>query len=192
MSSAFQQSSQSAANAQLIDLLVRAAQRDSRAAEALYNLTSAKLFGICLRICGNREAAEDVLQEAYIKIWNSAALYTPSRGSPISWMATVARNSAIDWQRRNRHDYAVDDALVAGIADDAPLADARIEAGQDRAKLHDCLDQLGEDQRTPIRSAFYGGLTYAALADQAALPLSTIKSRIRRGLAQLKKCLDGE
>ena len=163
---------------------------DDRAAFAtLYQLTSAKLFGICLRICGERQAAEDVLSEVYLTIWRRAGAFEPGRASPISWLATIARNRAIDWVRANsRHRTAPADA-IADLADERPLASEAMLADEQQQRLHLCLDQLDDRQRGAIRTAFFDGLTYAELATRQAVPLGTVKSWVRRGLMRLKDCL---
>ena len=179
------------AREELTRVLVATGGEDRAAFSQLYSLTSMKLFGICLRICGERQMAEDVLQEVYVTIWKRAGGYEPGRGSPIAWLATIARNRAIDRRRAAGLRYAapLDDAPET--ADPTPLAsDAMLTAENDR-QLHDCLDGLTGDQRDSIRTAFFGGLTYAELAEHRAVPLSTVKSWIRRGLAGLRSCLDG-
>jgi len=174
----------------LLEIMARVANRDRAALEKLYELTSSKLFGVCLRICGDRSAAEDVLQEVYIKVWHRADQYQAGTYSPISWLAVIARNASIDWLRKNGRENLDDDAVIDIIADDAPLGDTVIEEKQQKARIMDCLEQLDEEQNRPIRSAFFGGFTYSQLAKQIEVPLSTMKSRIRRGLMSLKKCLE--
>lgn len=179
-----------AARAKLAELLWRIGQEDRSAIAPLYTLTSAKLFGICLRICGERQAAEDVLQEVYLTVWKRAAGYDPGRASPITWLATIARNRAIDWRRAqgNRAMTVIDEALP--VADDRPLAyDTMLAAESDR-RLHLCLDQLEDRQRDAIRTAFFDGVTYAELADRLGVPLGTMKSWVRRGLMRLKECVE--
>lgn len=164
---------------------------DRMAMRLVYERSSAKLFGICLRICQDRETAADVMQDAYIKIWNRAGRFDPARASPITWLATIARNSAIDWARANRV-AAVELDEAAEIADEAPLATDLIEQAQGEARIHHCLDALGSQSAQSaqaIRRAFFDGLTYAELAERMAVPLGTMKSWIRRGLLQLKECL---
>ena len=178
------------ASESLLEIMSRVARSDRTALEELYQLTSSKLFGICLRICGDRSAAEDVLQEVYIKVWHRADQYQAGTYSPISWLAVIARNSSIDWLRKNGRENLDDEAVIDIIADDAPLGDSVIEEKQQKARIMDCLEALDEEQNRPIRSAFFGGLTYSQLAKQIEVPLSTMKSRIRRGLMSLKKCLE--
>ncbi|WP_373489807.1 sigma-70 family RNA polymerase sigma factor [Parasphingorhabdus sp.] len=174
----------------MLEIMARVAIRDRAALEELYQLTSAKLFGICRRICGDRSAAEDVLQEVYIKVWHRADQYQAGSYSPISWMAVIARNASIDWLRKNGRQHHDDDAAIDIVADEAPLGDAVIEEEQQRERIRDCLEGLEEEQNLPIRSAFFRGFTYSELAKRAEVPLSTMKSRIRRGLMNLRKCLE--
>ncbi len=178
-----------AARARLVEALVATGGEDRGAFRTLYSLTSAKLFGVCLRICGDRQAAEDVLSDVYLTIWKRAGAYEPGRASPISWLATIARNRAIDWRR------SAGRAPPSGVEDIGQIADNRASAedimllDERAAQLHGCLDQLEQRQRDAIRTAFFDGLTYAELAERDAVPLGTMKSWVRRGLFRLKDCM---
>ena len=174
----------------LITALARVAGRARRALRQVYAMTSAKLFGICLRICADRDAAEDILQDVYIKVWNRADRFDAGRASPITWLCAIARNTAIDWCRSSRRPGMAPEEAAAEVADAAPLADMVIERDQHSARMFACLDELEARQRVAIRSAFLDGLTYAQLADRMAVPLGTMKSWIRRGLLKLKGCLE--
>ena len=181
-----------AARARLTEALVATGAEDEPAFRRLYNLTSAKLFGICLRICGERQAAEDVLQDVYLTIWRRAGGYEPGRASPISWLATIARNRAIDWRRAKgvRPTSAIGEAAEVPSGD--PSAVDLLLSAEDDRKLHLCLDQLDAAQRDAIRTAFFDGLTYAELAERRGVPLGTMKSWVRRGLIRLRGCLDDD
>ncbi|RVT40819.1 sigma-70 family RNA polymerase sigma factor [Sphingobium algorifonticola] len=174
----------------LVAALHDVARRDRAALRRVYDLTSAKLFGICLRISNDRAAAEDILQDVYIKIWNRAGRFDASRASPITWLCAIARNAAIDWQRASgRVATAPEDAALA-IADERLRADESIEEMQETGRIHHCIDALDERAGTAIRAAFFDGLTYADLAERMNVPLGTMKSWIRRGLQRLKGCLE--
>jgi RNA polymerase sigma-70 factor (ECF subfamily) len=179
-----------AARAELVAILLRTGEEDRAAFRELYLRTNAKLFGVCLRICGEREAAADVLHDVYLTIWKRAGAYEPSRASPITWLATIARNRAIDWRRAQgaRPTSGLEDA--PDIADPAPLASDTLIADQEAHSLHRCLDELDGNQRESIRTAFFQGVTYAELADRLSVPLGTMKSWVRRGLARLRECLE--
>lgn len=173
-------------------MLVATGQEDRQAFARLYSLTSAKLFGVCLRICGERQTAEDVLQEVYVTVWKRAGGYEPGRGSPIAWLATIARNRSIDRRRALGLRPVATLAALPEPADPAPLASDVLIDAEDGRRLHDCLGGLTDDQRASIRTAFFDGVTYAELAERRDVPLSTVKSWIRRGLQGLKRCLDGD
>lgn len=178
------------ARARLVDALVRTGEEDRSAFRDLYALTSAKLFGICYRICGERQAAEDVLHDVYVTIWKRAGAYEPHRASPITWLATIARNRAIDWRRAQgvRRTTPIEDAPP--IPDDAPLVSETMLADEAAHRLHACLQGLEARQRDAIRTAFFDGVTYAELAERQEVPLGTMKSWVRRGLARLRECLE--
>jgi len=178
-----------AARARLVEALVATGGEDRSAFRTLYSLTSAKLFGVCLRICGDRQAAEDVLSDVYLTIWKRAGAYEPGRASPISWLATIARNRAIDWRRSAGRAPPVGMEDIALLADDRASAEDTMLVDERAAQLHGCLDQLEQRQRDAIRTAFFDGLTYAELAARDAVPLGTMKSWVRRGLFRLKDCL---
>ena len=175
--------------ARLTDVLVNVGRGDRPAFEQLYSKTSAKLFGICLRIFPDRQEAEDALQDAYITIWNRAATFDATRASPITWLAIVTRNRAIDRLRASGKTQMAPIEAASDIADDAPLADAQMIAQDESAGLSRCIAGLDPRDATFIRSAFLGGATYADLAEREDVPLGTIKSRIRRALIKLRECL---
>lgn len=178
------------ARAELAACLARVAARDPQALAELYQRMSAKLFGICLRILGERAAAEDVLQEVFLAVWNKADRFDSARGiSPVTWLAVLARNRALDRLRgqKTRRFSALDEA--AEIADAALNAEALLGQAQDRERLRECLRGLDARAGNAIRDAFFGGQTYQKLAAQAGMPLATMKTLIRRALIQLKYCL---
>jgi RNA polymerase sigma-70 factor (ECF subfamily) len=177
------------ARARLTAALVRAGEGDRSALRTVYDATHAKLFGIVLRICRERQAAEDVLQDVYLTIWRRAGAFDPGRASPITWMATIARNRAIDRVRSSAIRRTEPEDAALEVADESPLAPELIARAQTATRLHTCLDTLEERQQTVIRTAFFDGLTYAELADRLTVPLGTVKSWIRRGMMKLKECL---
>lgn len=171
--------------------MVRLADGDSAALEEIYQSTRVKLFGICLRILGDQKEAEDALQDVYINLWQRADRYDPERASPISWLATFARNRAIDRLRTGKvRGGAVPVEEAAPLPDETPLADALLVDAEQSAQIHKCLATLDERTQTQIRSAFFDGFTYAQLAERADVPLGTMKSWIRRGLQKLRACLE--
>jgi RNA polymerase sigma-70 factor (ECF subfamily) len=164
---------------------------DRAALQTVYRLTSAKLFGVCLRILGERGEAEDVLQEVYVTVWRKAADFDASRASPMTWLIAIARNRAIDRvraSRQSRNMAPIDQA--SDIADSAAGADSALESMQENARLHGCLDGLATHERAALRGAFFDGNTYEDLAERMKVPLGTMKSWIRRAMIKLKACLE--
>ncbi|WFL78115.1 sigma-70 family RNA polymerase sigma factor [Altererythrobacter arenosus] len=171
--------------------MARLAAGDRSALEDIYRATRVKLFGICLRILGDRKEAEDALQDVYVNLWQRADRYDAERASPISWLATFARNRAVDRLRRGKvRGGAVPIEHAAALADEAPLAEELLIDAERSTRIHHCIETLEDNQRENIKGAFFGGSTYAELANAAGVPLGTMKSWIRRGLLKLKTCLE--
>ena len=170
---------------QLQGYLPRIAQGDRQAFKAFYDATAPALYAIGIRMLGSRVRADDLLQDVYLRVWYRAADYHPGRGSARVWLVAIARNRAIDLRRQafERGEPLRDDAQE--LADDT-----RDVLDGDAGRLADCFDQLVEDQRQSLYSAFFGGLSHSEIAARFREPLGTIKSRIRRGLASLRECLD--
>lgn len=174
----------------LAELLPRIADGDRAALRQLYQATSSKLFGVCLRILSNRDESEDVLQEVYITIWRRADRFEAGRASVMTWISTIARNRAIDRLRARGPLAYAEPVEELEIEDEAPRAEALLEAAQSGEALGKCLSELDDRTETVIRTAFFEGVTYEALAQRMDTPLGTVKSWIRRGLLKLKGCLE--
>jgi RNA polymerase sigma-70 factor (ECF subfamily) len=172
----------------LVALLAAVARQDRSALGELYDRTSAKMYGICCRMLANDADAEDVLHEAYLTVWRNAGRFDPTKASPITWLAALTRNKAIDRLRRERSVEPIDAAEE--VADAGPSAVDIISDDQDRRRLAKCLDEIDARSSGLIRSAFFTGATYPELAAQMAVPLGTMKSWIRRGLISLRGCLE--
>lgn len=178
-----------AASRELVPLLSGIASGDRSALAMLYQRTSAKLYGICARLLPSEADAQDVLQDVYLTVWRKAALYDESKASPVTWLAVMARNKAID--RLRARNLGTEPLEAANdVADDDPTAFEIVEQGQERDRLAHCLDELEAGHSSAIRAAFLDGLTYAELAARDAVPLGTMKSWIRRGLLRLRGCLE--
>lgn len=173
----------------LADLLGRIAARDAAAFSALYKATSAKLYGVVARILPRGDAAADALQEAYVRIWEKAGEFDPAKGSPLAWMATIARNRALDEVRRVRPGSLEDlpESFEPAADQVDPLA-AR-ERSEGLVKLLICLQALDEEKRAVVLLAYYRGLSREALALRFGRPVPTIKTWLHRSLAQLRDCL---
>ncbi len=174
----------------LIAALARVATGDRVALQTVYRLTSAKLFGLCIRILGDHGEAEDVLQDVYVTVWHKAADFDPARASPMTWLIAIARNRAIDRLRSRApaRKLAPIDA-AADVADSARSADLALEDNEAYARLHGCLQGLLAHERAALNGAFFDGNTYEELAARMSVPLGTMKSWIRRAMIKLKACL---
>lgn len=180
--------SRTRASEELNPLLRLVATGDREALGDLYGRTSPKLYGICVRLLGSQAEAEEVLQEVYVTVWNKAGRFDPLKASPITWLAILARNKAIDRLRLRRLPTdPIEDA--SEIADDRPSALDVLETAQERDRLNGCLDELEAQQQSMIRAAFLDGASYPELAEREGVPLGTMKSWIRRGLLRLRGCL---
>lgn len=186
-------------------LLLRAAARDEGAAEAfgrLYQRVAPLLLGVAQRIVGRRELAEEVLHDAFVKIWNAAGTFDPLANQPVAWMVAIARNRALDLMA------AGDTARVASLSDLAAEDDAADvldrffdwsgERGADetedlrraRGFLRRCLDELAAVERQALVLAYHHGLSHGDLAAHLAKPLGTVKTWVRRGLENLRQCVE--
>lgn len=179
-----------------IALLKRVALGDRVSFEALYDRFSGVLFSTAYRVLNNQEAAEDVLQDAFIQIWEKAPLYDPARGKPMTWAVTLTRNKAIDrlrsTVRRNRlQDDVEREAETFEQFDDRSSFDA-VAAGETNQIVRDAIQKLSKDQREAIELAFFSSLTQTEIAERLHEPLGTIKARIRRGMMKLRETLNPE
>jgi RNA polymerase sigma-70 factor (ECF subfamily) len=181
-----------AARSQLAAALVRVGTGDRAALRMVYQDSSAKLFGVLVRILNDRSEAEDVLQDVYVTVWRKAALFNPEKASPITWLVAIARNRAIDRLRSgaiSRRMTPIDEAAMA-IKDNTPGALDMVVKAEQQARLGACLGELEAKTSLAIRSAFLDGMTYEQLAERMSVPLGTMKSWIRRGLLKLRACLE--
>ena len=174
---------------ELSELIVRTALKDRAAFHDLYQRTSAKLFGVCLRVLKDRADAEEALQEIYAKLWDKADRYAATDLSPITWLVAVARNHAIDRLRaRKPANSDIDDAHW--VADERPGPEAEAIATGERARLNACLEELDPAHSDAVRGAYLEGYSYNDLATRHDVPLNTMKTWLRRSLMKLKDCLE--
>jgi len=177
---------------ELCGLLARVANGDRKALAAVYDRTSAKVYGVCLRIARDREAADEILQDVFLKVWNRAGRFDPAVASPITWLCAIARNAAIDWVRKHGAPALEPLGEVEDPAAELGGAMEAMQAGEERAMIFDCLEALPPNQQRAIRLAYFDGSTHSELAAIMNVPLGTMKSWIRRSLIQLRGCLEGE
>ncbi|WP_250455311.1 sigma-70 family RNA polymerase sigma factor [Caballeronia sp. ATUFL_M2_KS44] len=171
------------------ELLANVAGGDETAFAELYRATSPRVFGVIVRMIHDRGEAEDLLQEVFATTWRRASTFDPARGSAITWLTTLARNSTIDRMRQQR-DESLGENTAPDITDESPTPAVVVELNEERRRLEQCLDRLEPQQKSAVREAFFTGATYGELAKRLAVPLGTMKSWIRRSLMQLKTCLE--
>lgn len=170
------------------ELLGQTAAGNRQAFHALYQATGPRLFAIAIRMMKRRDQAEDVLQEAFVKIWERSWQFDPAKGEALAWLATVTRHTALDRLRRQpRSDVTLDETVVTEI--DSQLGQLSASMGE-AGDLRRCLANLREDYRKAVVLAYINGLTHEELAAQLGRPVGTIKSWVRRGLEQLRGCMD--
>lgn len=172
-------------------LLQATAGGDRQAFARLYDQTAPQLFGMALGILKRRDWAEEALQDAYTRIWRSAHRYDAAKGTGISWVVTIARNTALSTlMRRPRDEFAgnADDMAQMPSGDHDPMQ--RAMQLSDARQISGCLEELDGDQKRSILLIYYEGLTQKEVADRLSKPIGTVKSWVRRGLIRLKGCLD--
>ncbi|MFT5534245.1 MAG: RNA polymerase sigma factor (sigma-70 family) [Burkholderiaceae bacterium] len=174
--------------------LAAVARKDASAFRALYDATSSKLFGFALRILIKRESAEEVLQEAFVSVWNNAASYQASLAAPMTWMTTIVRNKAFDMLRRVDHTVELDaDTFDKDVMDAMESSDltplAALQLSQESTALANCLSRLEGLHRQAVAMAFYHDMSHSEVAEHMKLPIGTVKTWIRRGLERLRVCL---
>lgn len=174
------------------ELLQKTAMGDQLAFKQLYEQSSPKLMSVCLRLMRTESLAEDVLQEGFIKIWDKADTYTPGKGKAMTWMSTVIRNKGLDKLRSLKTKPAETDIEYEGLefASTELEPEALEDMSQDIQGLMVCLNKLKPDQKECILLSYYYGHTHQELADKLGKPLGTIKAWIRRGLEDLRPCMN--
>ncbi|MBX7497220.1 sigma-70 family RNA polymerase sigma factor [Qipengyuania sp. 6B39] len=168
------------------------ADLDREAFRRLYSRTANKLFAICLAVTRDHAAAEDVLQESYLKIWDRAKSYNPERSRPLAWMAAIARNAAIDWYRvRTRHNHVGEEHLNLHESE-ATAADERIIAMDREDQVWAAVSNLDAESEQELKSIFLLGLSYPEAAQRLDLPVATFKSRVRRTVLRIRRKLSDD
>jgi RNA polymerase sigma-70 factor, ECF subfamily len=171
------------------ELLARVGERDREAFEVLYGRYVRSVFGLALRRLGDRGHAEDAVQEAFAAIWRSASTYRPERGAAGGWLYTVARNAIVDRLRRNG---PAADAELPELASHEPGPDRQAEDSDVAWRVHRALEELQPLEREVIELAYWSGMSQSEVAKYLHLPLGTVKTRTRSGLARLASVLEGE
>ncbi len=171
------------------ELLLQIANGDRRAFKELYDTYGGKLFAICLRMMGSRSEAEDVYQDAFVKIWEKSWQYDPAKGEGLGWLATITRNTALDRLRaRPKSHVSLSDDTTEEI--DRKVSTSLPDSIGEHGTLARCLAGMRDEYRNAVVLTYMNGLTHEELAAQFGKPLGTVKSWVARGLAQLKECMN--
>ncbi len=177
-------------SANTLNMIEKITRQDRDAFRELYLQSSAKLFGVAMRIVKDADKASDVLQDAYLQIWRNLDRFDKKKGTLEGWMVGVVRFRAIDALRRDRvlsehvtDGYDLDNYRPAHSANESRSSESAMA-------LWGCIDRLSDDQRMCILDAHFQGYTHEELSTRHKAPLGTIKSRIKRGLFALKECMD--
>jgi RNA polymerase sigma-70 factor, ECF subfamily len=170
------------------ELLVRVAERDREAFEALYHRYVRSVFGLALRRLRDRQRAEDAVQETFTAVWRSASSYKPERGPAAPWLYAVARNAIVD-RLRSRTEPAADPPDVPSTE---PGPADRAESSFVAWRVHRALEELPAKEREVVELAYWSGLSQSEVAEYLHIPLGTVKTRTRSALARLADVLEGE
>ena len=175
--------------AELVWLIAAVAKGDEAAFERLYAATRAKLFGVVLRILRRQDLAEEVIQEAYVKIWNNAGQFNPALASPITWMTSIARNRAIDVVRKKSETSIEEEPSAMEVAAEVPDPLARREMTEELKRLLECVGRLEPERQKLVLLAYYNGWSREQLAVKFETPVNTVKTWLRRSMMEIRECL---
>ncbi len=176
-------------NDPVADLILAVAAQDRAAFRQLYTETGAKLMGVLIRMLGQRAEAEDALQEVFTRVWLRAGRFDAAKGRGMTWLIALSRNHAID-RLRARPDHVSDDLAMEAAPDTTPHAETRMVALGEARRIHACFDALDPDRAAALRGAYLDGSAYSDLATRFAVPLNTMRTWLRRGLQQLRECME--
>lgn len=172
----------------LLSLLQAVQGGEERAFAEFYDRTSARLFGLAMTIVGNEADAEDALSEVYQQVWQSAANYSITRGAVMTWLMMITRSRCLDLLRRRKPTDSWDEETIPQTSDEHLHTLKISDSGNEQ--IADALLSLPGEQRQLIALAFFRGLSHQEIADGSGMPLGTVKSHIRRGLAKMRENMD--
>ena len=175
---------------ELVWLLAAVAKADEAAFARLYAATSAKLYGVVLRILRRQDLADEVMLESYLSIWRNAGQFDPLRATPITWMVAIARNLAIDLLRRRSEASTEDEPDAIEVAAESADPLAHRELSEELQRLLACIGGLPPVRQRLVLLAYYNGWSRERLAAELNLPVNTVQTRLRRSLLEIRECLD--
>jgi RNA polymerase sigma-70 factor, ECF subfamily len=172
-------------------LIRRVADGDQSALTTLYDSTSRLVFGLVLRVVGDRSTAEEVLLDVYTQVWRQAATYDQKRGAPLAWMMTIARTRGIDRLRSGKHDHRNKEPLdaIGEVTATTASPEEDTVTAERRQLVRSALETLSAEQREVIELAYYSGLSHSEIALRLGQPLGTVKTRTRLGMMKLRDIL---
>ena len=182
-------------NDELVDLLSRCALRDQKAFDSLYKLTASYLNAVAYRIVGSQESSNDVLQEAFVQIWDKASAYAPHQSNALTWMASIVRYRAIDkikseQRHRNRPPAEEEEDILLNLSGGNGL-ESEYQHYQNSEQIHRCLASMNEKFSRCVKLAYIYGYSREELAETLSSNLNTVKSWLRRGSVKFKECMEG-
>lgn len=170
------------------ELLVRVAARDQAAFAQLYDMLSGRAFGLILRVLVNRAHSEEVLQEVFLEIWQSAASFAPNKGQGRTWVMTIAHRRAVDRVRSAQSSADRDEkAGLRELHTPQEGVEEQVELRMESRRVARALDALPDAQREALTLAYFGGYSQSEIAAMTGSPLGTIKTRMRDGLSRLRQ-----
>lgn len=172
-------------------LISRVAEGDQSALTELYDSTSRLVFGLVLRVVGDRSTAEEVLLDVYTQVWRQASTYDSKRGAPLAWLMTIARTRGIDRLRSGRYEQRNKDQLdsIGEVSATTTSPEEATVTSERRQIVRKALDALSAEQREVIELAYYSGLSHSEIALRLGQPLGTVKTRTRLGMIKLRDML---
>jgi RNA polymerase sigma-70 factor (ECF subfamily) len=176
-----------ATSEEIAGLLAAASKGGVADFERLYAATSAKLYGVVLRILRRRELAADVMADTYLQIWRTAGEYEPTQASALAWMVAIARRRAIDLVRRS--DAAVSEAEPEIADSDGPGSVPRRELSDELKRLLTCIGRLEPDRQRMLLLAYYGAFSRDELSAKLEVPANLLRAMLRRSLSEIEQCL---
>ena len=180
---------------ELVALMARIRAREQHALTRLYDLTADRVYGVALRVMGNVHDAEEIVCDVFQQVWQRAAQFMPERGTALRWLLVIAHSRALDARRRLRPERLTQPLHPEGTEaaytdDEARPVEELLDVLRGGTAVHRAMSELGDEQRKLIALAFFAGLSHQEIAERVGMPLGTVKSHIRRGLARLREYLD--
>ncbi len=172
----------------LDDLLADVARGDEQAYEGVYDLAAGWVLGVARKVLRDPAMAEEVMQEVMLEVWRRASRFDPALGSGTAWVMTLAHRRAVDRVRSERSHSDRELRAATAVIDYDDVTEA-VEASLERERVQRCLASLTALQRESVSLAYYGGYTYAEVAELLGVPAGTVKTRMRDGLVKLRDCL---